>query len=171
MSISSSGKGERPEAQGFASPACYAHEVDPAYMAATVPLPKDELVKLLNALLEAERAGAKTLTYYLKTSAPGPLRDALEVVGRDEARYAALLTRLVREQGGEPSLATGTFYAKAKALDGIAERLAFLNRGQGWVVRKLAGVLPRLSDEPMRAALREMHDTHVENIRKCTEFA
>ena len=158
------------EASGFASPACYAHEVDPAYFAAVPPIARDELIALLNSLLEAERAGAKTLAYYLKSSAPGPLRHALEAVARDEARYAALLTRLVREQGGAPSAVTGSFFAKAKALEAATERLVFLNRGQGWVVRKLAELLPRLADPAMREALAEMHHRHVENIRTCERF-
>ncbi|HYM30688.1 MAG TPA: DUF6306 domain-containing protein [Candidatus Cybelea sp.] len=155
-----------PEA-GFASPACFAHEVDPAYFEAPRPVPADELVTFLNTLLEAERAGAKTIAYYLNDAPEGPLKDALHAVGRDEARYAALLTRLVRQSGGEPSLATGSFFAKAKALADQKERLQFLNRGQGWVVRKLAEMLPRLSDPAMREALAEMHATHVANIRAC----
>jgi nitronate monooxygenase len=154
----------------FASPACYADEADQAYFSAPVPIAPEELIAQLNSLLEAERAGAKTLAYYLKTSEPGALRDALDVVGRDEARYAALLTRVIREHGGDASAATGDFFAKAKALDDPRERLVFLNRGQGWVVRKLAELLPRLADAGTRDPLAEMHHTHVENIRMCEKF-
>jgi nitronate monooxygenase len=48
--------------------------------------------------------------------------------------------------------------------------LLFLNRGQGWVVRKLAELLPRLTDAAMRDALAEMHHRHVDNIRTCEKF-
>lgn len=45
------------------------------------------------------------------------------------------------------------------------ERLAFLNRGQAWVVRKLEELLPRERDHILHAALNEMRASHVENIR------
>jgi Domain of unknown function (DUF6306) len=161
------------DSQDYASPPCLAHEVDPAYMglAAPEPLSRDELVALLNTLLEAERAGAKALAWYVKTTPEGELRDALGAVGRDEGRYVALLGRLLRSLGATPSEATGAFFKKARAIDGPADRLAFLNRGQGWVARKLAEALPRIADPEIRAALEEMHRTHVENVARCEEFA
>jgi nitronate monooxygenase len=164
---------DRDSDDGYASPPCSAHEVDPAYMglAAPEPLPRDELAALLNTLLEAERAGAKTLAWYVKTTPEGELRDALAGVARDEARYVALLGRLLRSLGATPSDATGAFFEKARAIDNPDERLAFLNRGQGWVARKLAEALPRIADPEMRAALEEMHRTHVENIDRCDGFA
>ena len=38
------------------------------------------------------------------------------------------------------------------------ERLAFLNRGQAWVVRKLEKLLPRVCDDTLYADLKEMAD-------------
>jgi len=154
--------------RGFASPPCSAHEVDPVYMGlAPAPFAADELLTLLTTLLEAERAGAKTIAWYVKSTPAGPLRDALLDVGKDEGRYAALLSRLVERAGGTPSTATGGFFEKAKAIDEPAARLAFLNRGQGWVARKLAEALPRIADPETRAALEEMHVTHLRNIERC----
>jgi hypothetical protein len=161
---------EDPNADGkacYASPPCYAHEVDPAYFSAPQPIGREELIAFLNTLLEAERAGAKTIAYYLQSDCGESLRSLLAAVGHDESRYAALLTRLVREQGGAPSMVTGSFFVKAKALGDTAERLAFLNRGQGWVARKLAEALPRLTDPSLRAALAEMYEVHLQNIKKC----
>jgi len=45
------------------------------------------------------------------------------------------------------------------------ERLAFLNRGQAWVVRKLDDLLPRVRDDVLHAALSEMKASHSHNIR------
>ncbi|HEY0524913.1 MAG TPA: DUF6306 domain-containing protein [Stellaceae bacterium] len=161
------------EPRGYASPPCSAHEADPAYMGLVTPepLPRDELVALLNTLIEAERAGAKTLAWYVKTTPEGEMRDALAAVGRDEGRYVALLGRLLRSLGATPSEATGSFFEKARAIENPADRLAFLNRGQGWVARKLAEALPRIADPEMRTALEEMQRTHVENIERCDGFA
>ena len=32
------------------------------------------------------------------------------------------------------------------AIEDLAERIAFLNRGQGWVVRKLRELIPKVRD-------------------------
>ena len=156
---------------GYASPACSAHEVDPNYMMAPPAIPQDELLALLNSMLEAERAGAKTIGFYMKGLPPGPARDALAAVGADEGRYVVLLRHLILRFGGVPSTATGSFFDKAQKIDNLRDRLAFLDRGQGWVARKLEEVLPRLRDAEARAALEEMRRTHVENIRRCGELA
>ena len=37
------------------------------------------------------------------------------------------------------------------AIADTRERLAFLNRGQSWVARKLRDILPRIDDVPLRA--------------------
>jgi hypothetical protein len=53
------------------------------------------------------------------------------------------------------------------ALDGIEARLRLLNRGQGWVVRKLQEALSRIGDEALRHELREMLTVHERNIEHC----
>lgn len=126
------------------------------------------LLQLLNRLLEAERAGAKVLVAYLAEYDPasGAARQLI-AVQRDEARNCAILIGLIRELGGTPSAATGDFLEKALAVQGRAERLAFLNRGQAWVARKIAEVLPQLANGPLHQALAEMQVSHVENIEAC----
>lgn len=155
------------ETAGYSSPPCYAHEVDPNYFMPPQPMPAEEVIAFLNTLLEAERAGAKTIAYYLKAAPEGRLRAALEATGRDEGRYTAMLRRQIERLGGSPSSATGSFFEKARALDETEARLAFLNRGQGWVARKLKEALPRITDPELHEALCEMHRTHVENIARC----
>ena len=53
----------------------------------------------------------------------------------------------------------------------MAARLAFLNRGQGWVARKLREALPRIAEDDVHAALKEMLETHDANIARCVPFA
>jgi hypothetical protein len=149
----------------LASPACSMAEADPAYMGY---LPPAELVERLNRLLEAERAGAKVLGA-LRRDHPEAAEE-LTAVHRDEARYTALLTKLVRGLGGEPSTKTGDFVGKVLALEGLKPRLELLNRGQGWVAKRLDEILPRIADDAVHAPLREMRDRHHENIAGCTRL-
>ena len=139
------------DSQRYASPACALAVADPAYRG---DLPR---VKVANAFIDdADDAATAAL-----------LRD----VRRDESRYAALLSRLVRELGGTPSAKVGDFYERAIAVEGMAARLAFLNRGQGWVVKKLRETLPRIAEDAVHEALREMLATHDANIARCAPFA
>jgi hypothetical protein len=65
-----------------------------------------------------------------------------------------------------PTPAVGDFYGRGLAIRGWRERLAFLNRGQAWVARRIAVALPRVP-EKHRRALQAMHDSHVANIESC----
>ena len=127
-----------------------------------------DLVPLLNELLEAERAGARLLADWMGEAPAGSaFYESLKAVQRDEAQNCALLIRHLREAGAQPSSATGAFYEKALAKKDWRERLDFLNRGQGWVVKRIAAALPELTPSPARAMLQEMHDSHVANIASC----
>ncbi len=121
----------------------------------------------LNALLEAERAGAKLLAAYLDEL---PLESArwksIRAVQRDEARNCALLTHLLLEAEVTPSPAVGSFYGRGLAIRGWRERMEFLNRGQAWVAKRIAAALPTVP-EKHRAVLQSMHDSHVANIESC----
>lgn len=50
-------------------------------------------------------------------------------------------------------------------------RLAFVNRGQDWVVHKIGGLLPGIDDEALHAALAEMRASHIENIARAEQAA
>ena len=56
----------------------------------------------------------------------------------------------------EPSLKVGGFYDNATAIKGVVARLAFLGRGEDWVVRKLRVLLPRVADDRLHATLHQM---------------
>ena len=151
-------------AERGSSPPCYAAEMDAAYAGY---LRSEELVLALNVLLESERAGAKVLARFRREAPDAPATRLLEEVGRDEARYVALLSGLVRKLGATPSENTGGFHEKALAIEGFEERLAFLNRGQGWVAKRLREILPRVESNETHAALKEMLATHEANIGRC----
>ncbi len=132
------------------------------------PMTREEFGALLNTLLEAERAGARLLAAYLDEAPPASeIHAALHAVQRDEARNCAVLIHLLLEADVAPSAATGDFYRKGLLVDGWSERLAFLNRGQAWVARRLAEALPRISDLAAKYTLQTMHESHLTNIRAC----
>ena len=132
-------------------------------------LDRQELLQFLNELLEAERAGAKAL---LRTAMDTDRKDFSEMakaIHRDEARWCAMLTRAIRDLDGEPSPKTGAFYEKVMAIPEDGPRLAFVNRGQGWVVRKLREILPRVKDVRLSGDLTEMLISHEANIKLVTD--
>lgn len=161
MEQKESDRAEPLEPAQSASPVCYAREADDAYMGYAS---REELVAALNELLEAERAGARVTLHSRKDAADPAMADLLKAIQADESRWCAMLHSQVERLGAAPSEQCGAFYGKAMAVSDPWERLLFLNRGQGWVVRKLAALLPRVRDDALHADLQAMHRSHVENI-------
>ena len=157
---------------GYSSPACYAHEFAPDRVEKTPAMSGEELVGLLNALLEAERAGARVLAAFLNDyERDTPPWRQLAAVQHDEARNCAILLDLIRRVNGTPSATTGNFLGKALAVEGKLARLHFLNRGQQWVARKINEALPRLEQVFVRDALLAMRESHLLNIEACDALA
>jgi len=140
------------------------HEVDDSYFGY---LDKDELLDLLNTMLEGERAGARALGRIGQNVPRSEVRDILRHVARDEARFCAMLTNQIERIGGTPSTETGAFYEKLMAVDIPQEQINLLNRGQGWVVKKLEEALPRIKDVELHRDLQDMLEVHQRNIKKC----
>lgn len=133
-------------------------------------LEHEEYGRLLNTLLEAERAGAKLLAAYVNELPPDSGgSDWLSAIQRDEAHNCSVLIHLLLDAGVEPTMAIGDFYAKGLAIREWRERLDFLNRGQAWVAKRIAAALPRVADSLGRKALQAVHDSHLVNIRICKE--
>ena len=130
------------------------------------PYTSDELLAFLNEMLEAERAGAKALLHISRESKEKTAADLAMQVHHDEARWCAMLIATIRLHGGVPSEATGAFYEKVLAIADAKARLAFVNRGQGWVVKKLKEAIPRIADEHLAKDLTVMLTSHEENIAK-----
>jgi hypothetical protein len=151
------------ELKESSSPVCSATEADDAYMGYAS---REEIVEFLNVLLEAERAGARVMLMTTVESAEPELRALAAAIHHDEARWCGVLFGAVRRAGGVPSLRTGAFYEKAMAIVDLRMRLAFLNRGQAWVVGKLREMLPKVKDEELYGKLNEMLIAHERNIEK-----
>lgn len=146
----------------YSSPVCYAPEFQRQ---------RDEaLAAQLNELLEAERAGARvTLETARAVPADQPALQALvQAIQRDEVHWCGMLLRALRRLGAQPGTRTGDFYGKAMAVADLRERLAFLNRGQGWVARRVRELLQGLDPEheDLRADLQAMLDGHVAQLAK-----
>jgi hypothetical protein len=150
-----------------ASPVCYATEADDSYMGYAT---RDEILAALGALIEAERAGARVTRHSHKAAPNAGLAELMLAIHADEARWCAMLHQQIRRLGGIPSQRCGAFYGKAMAIADPLERLAFLNRGQAWVVRALDQLLPRVRDDALHAALHEMRTSHIENIARAARF-
>ena len=144
-----------------ASPVCYADEAGDAYAGYAT---RDELVSCLNALLEAERAGAR-ITAHMAVQAEEPGLSALmRQIHDDEARWCTMLLECIETLNGQPSPRVGDFCEKCLAIEDLNARAAFINRGQGWVVRKLREILPRVRSDELHARLSAMLKSHEENI-------
>ncbi len=133
------------------------------------PAGKEELTAYLNELLEAERAGARVTLESARAAQTAELKALLQSIQRDEARWCAMLASHIKLLGEKPTTETGAFHGKAMAITDLRERIVFLNRGQGWVVRKLREMLPRLHDERLHADLAEMLRSHEVNIALANE--
>ncbi|WP_313311655.1 nitronate monooxygenase [Pulveribacter sp.] len=142
----------------YASPVCYAPQFERQR--------DDALAARLNELLEAERAGARITLESARALQPGQedLRALIEAVHDDEVKWCGMLLRALRSLGAQPSSRTGDFYERAMAVPDLGERLAFLNRGQGWVARKVRELLAELEHEELRAGLDAMLQGHQDNL-------
>ena len=150
-----------PPLRPYASPPCYAHELAP------LPMTDVEICTLLNELLESERAGAQGLTDMAKQDAARDLAPLLQDVARDEGYFCRMLKGHIERLGGAPSDATGRFYDKLMAREGLDAKLSLLDRGQSAVVRMIQEALPAIQDDRLVADLTHMVEVHVRNIARC----
>jgi hypothetical protein len=130
-------------------------------------LDRDGLLRLLNLLLECERAGAKVAILCGEQAQDAVLNSVLYTIGRDEGRFCGMLTRHIERFAAAASRETGAFYQRLRAIPDQFERLVLLNRGQEWVVQTLDEALPSIRDASLKADLREMRDAHARNIGLC----
>ncbi|MDR2154044.1 MAG: nitronate monooxygenase [Burkholderiaceae bacterium] len=145
----------------LASPVCYAGEfIEDAQIR---EIHKD-VITVLDELLEAERAGARVTLRSASQTQDEALRQVIQAVHRDEVKWCAMLMRNLRKLRATPGTRTGAFYDKAMAIDGLRDRLVFLNRGQGWVVRKLDALIPVVDDPEISQDLTQMLEAHRSNI-------
>jgi hypothetical protein len=133
-------------------------------MSIAVNAETSDIIDFLNELLEAERAGARVALESARQADPGALADLLQDIRHDEARWCAMLLKQIERLGGTASPRMGAFHGKAMEIEDLKARLVFLNRGQGWVVRKLREMMPRIPDDALYVDLAHMLSSHVANI-------
>ena len=119
-------------------------------------------------MLEAERAGAKALVVLLddfpRNSETWKL---LRRVHEDEAHNCGLIGEQLKKRGKDYSHATGEFYAKAVAVKGAHERIAFLVKGLRWAIREFEQALPRIAGTPAGDLFRGMRERHQRSCATC----
>jgi len=125
-----------------------------------------ELEDFLNRMLEAERAGARALIVFLDDfPRNSETWKILRRVHEDEAHNCGLIGEQLKKRGKDYSHATGEFYAKAIAVKGPRERIAFLVKGLRWAIREFEQALPKIADTPTRDLFQGMRERH---LRSCT---
>lgn len=130
-----------------------------------------DLRERLVALLEAERAGVAVARKMLSESASGEETVLLESILKGERDGCRALGKVILDLGFSGSDRIGEFVGKVMALQGKADRLKLLIKGQEWVVRKLDEVLQGDLPSEDRQALKTVLEDHVVNIAKCRQFA
>lgn len=123
-------------------------------------LPLDEL---LQTLLSAERAGVQVASASLRECSDPAMRPVLEQILAGEGESCRRLLACMQHLGLQPNRQTGEFHARAMAIADLHERLAFIDRGQRWVIRRLQETLPVCPDPLVRTELEEVLRIHEEN--------
>lgn len=144
----------------FNSPACSMHEAGDTYLGFAGP---DEVYDALRQLLEIERAAVWVSLESAHAAASSAFAEMLRTIQHDEERWCAVLQRHIAALGRQAPM-MGSFYETAMAIEDLGRRLAFLNRGQSWVVKKLRELLPRVRDDALHADLDAMLRSHEANI-------
>ncbi|MGN6147441.1 MAG: nitronate monooxygenase [Rhizomicrobium sp.] len=151
--------------ESLSSPVCYAGEASDQYAGYAT---REELIAFCNELLEAERAGARITARSAAEAKDSATRNLLRDIQKDEARWCAMLLKWIAHLDGTASSKVGAFYEKCLVIADLKERIAFINRGQGWVVKKLREMLPKVRDDAMHADFKAMLESHEENIRRAS---
>lgn len=123
---------------------------------------RDEVIAELQVLLEAERAGARIAR---ESAIEAQERDEAKISGlehllADETHCCKVLLGCLEHLGATPSQGIGDFYDKCMAIENLEDRLALVDKGQRWVLRKVEAILPRLDDVKLIDAMKDVRDRH-----------
>ena len=129
-----------------------------------------ELAQKLRTLIEAERAGVFVARALLEEVEDPDYRFLLDEILDGERDSCRLLGRMILRLGENSGGVVGDFHKKVMALDGDAERLKLLIKGQDWVVRKVDELLDGELESSFRKDLDEMKRVHVLNIDLCKQY-
>ncbi len=131
---------------------------------------KSELAQKLRILIEAERAGVFVARALLEEVEDPDYRSLLVEILDGERDSCRLLGRMIMRLGENSGGVVGDFHEKVMALDGDAERLSLLIKGQDWVVRKVDELLDGDLESSFAEDLDEMKRVHVVNIDLCKQY-
>ncbi len=95
----------------------------------------------------------------------------MQAIEQDEARRCTMPDGIIKAFGEASSPEIGTFYGKAMAIADLAERITFLDRGQGRGGVKLREMLARLRSDQRHADLSEMLRSHEADIAVANDVA
>lgn len=130
------------------------------------PLNTEALQQLLTTLLHAERAGVR-VCLFSRSQAPTPRhKQLLQEIQRDEAKSCLTLINCLKTLDCVPDNSVGDFVEKCLAIENFDERLRFLNRGQGWVAKKIREALPLIEHPAIKQQLTDMLNDHRRNLDK-----
>lgn len=121
---------------------------------------RELLIEALNELLSAERAGAQVASASLNEAKLELQRNVLAQVHRGEADSLRRLRDCLLMLDAEPTHERGAFYEKCMAISDLPERLALVDRGQQWVIRRLEGLLAQVTHPAIRQELEAVLRTH-----------
>ena len=99
------------------------------------------LEKILNLLLESERAGVVALDSLAAQVENDELKRLLTTSCEDEGAAVRELEDLIRSAGGIPSQRIGPFAAKVAGAGALSQQLKLLIHGEEWVARKVEEAL------------------------------
>jgi hypothetical protein len=149
----------------YASPPCFMHEREVGY----VFLSTSEVLRLLNELLEDQRAGVKAVSELWPRTFDATAREMLKDIVRDESRHCAMLTRHILRLGGTASKETGTFLSTLRAACDTS-RIDLLKRRQQDIMRLVHAHRHRINDQLLRWDLEEMAAKHVLHSSLCEDL-
>ena len=118
------------------------------------------LVHALQELLAAERAGARVATDCLRETRDPERSRLLAQIRQGEADSCRRLSASLQQLGAAPTRQVSDFHARAMAIPNLAERLAFVDRGQRWVIRRIQALLPGCAHAAVRGELQAVLRTH-----------
>ncbi len=121
------------------------------------------IAPLLQTLLSAERAGTLVARESLRQCSDPALVPQLEQILAGEAESCRRLLTCLQHLGLEANREVGDFHAQAMAIEDLPARLAFIDRGQRWVIRRLREALPTCDDPLLQHELQEILRLHEQN--------
>ena len=128
------------------------------------------LIDRMQELLEAERAGVKSLDAMADHASDVEKKELFTLFRNEEGKFCAGLFGFLQARGAVPTTNVGAFADKVLALPTETEQVALLVKGQSWVVRKIDEIPPAEMNAGEKAFFADMREVHVVNIEKCRKL-